>query len=71
MGTFKPVNVKDLTIKDKERALESLMFLEEKRSGKIKGRICADGRKQRLEVKKGAATSPTVSLEALFITSVI
>ena len=38
----------DLTRKQKENALKYLMFLKEKRCGKIKGRGCADGCKQRL-----------------------
>jgi hypothetical protein len=45
------------------------MFLKEKRDGTIKGRTCADGRKQRETAKPGAATSPTVSLESVLITS--
>jgi hypothetical protein len=47
------------------------MFLKEKRDGTIKGRACADGRKQRETAVPGAATSPTVSLEAVLITATI
>jgi hypothetical protein len=47
------------------------MFLEEKHDGTIKGRTCADGRKQRETAEPGAATSPTVSLESVLITSTI
>jgi hypothetical protein len=45
------------------------MFLKEKRDGTIKGRTCADGHKQREKAKPGAATSPTVKLESVLITS--
>ena len=37
----------DLTRDQKREALEYLMFLKRKRSGKGKGRGCVDGRKQR------------------------
>jgi hypothetical protein len=47
------------------------MFLKEKRCGKIKARGCADGRKQQLYKSKEETSSPTVSSEALFLTSAI
>ena len=48
------------------------MFLKQKRCGKIiKGRGCADGRKQRLYKIKEESSSPTVSIEALFLTCMI
>jgi hypothetical protein len=47
------------------------MFLKEKRDGSIKGRVCADGRKQREGATKDDAMSPTVSLEAVLITPTI
>ena len=48
-----------------------LMFMKEKRDGTIKGRGCADGRKQRDKYSNSDTTSPTVSTEAVLITSVI
>ena len=45
--------------------------MEEKLDGRIKGRGCADGRNQRRYITKSEAASPTVSVEAVFITSVI
>ena len=47
------------------------MFLKEKRDGTIKGRGCADGRKQREYTNKEDASSPTVAIESVFLTSVI
>jgi hypothetical protein len=47
------------------------MSLQEKRCGKIKARGCADGRKQQLYMNKEETSSPTVSSEALFLTSAI
>jgi hypothetical protein len=69
--TFAPVNEGDLTAKQKKSALESLMFLNEKRDGSIKGRSCADGRKQREGSTKSYATSPTVVLKSVLITATI
>jgi hypothetical protein len=47
------------------------MYLKQKRCGKIKARGCADCRKQRLYKSKEKTSSPTVSTEAVFLTSVI
>ena len=58
----------ELTTAQKKAALKYLMFLKQKRCGKIKGRGCADGRKQRLYKSKEETTSPTITTEALFIT---
>jgi hypothetical protein len=69
--TFTPQHSDDLSNSQKHKALESLMFLKEKRDGTIKGRACADGRKQRETAVPGAATSPTVALESVLITATI
>jgi len=47
------------------------MFLKQKRCGKIKGRGCADGRKQRVYKTKEETSSPTIHVESLFLTSII
>ena len=60
-----------LTTAQKKAALRYLMFLKQKRCGRIKGRGCADGRKQRLWKSKDETSSPTISVEALFITCLI
>ena len=60
-----------LTRAEKKAALEYLMFLKKKRCGRIKGRGCADGRKQRLYKSKEETSSPTVSTEALMLSCVI
>jgi hypothetical protein len=51
--------------------LEYLMFLTEKRCGRIKAQGCADGRKQRQYIDKADASMPTVALEALILTCII
>lgn len=47
------------------------MFLKEKRTGKIKGRGCADGRKQRKIYSKEESNSPTAHPESIYITVII
>jgi hypothetical protein len=66
-----PKHVTDLTPEQKREALAYLMFLKRKRCGKIKGRGCADGRKQRAYTAREDAASPTVATESVFLTAVI
>ena len=65
------VYASSLTRHQRGAALRYLMFLKEKRSGDVKGRGCADGRKQRLYKTKEETSSPTVSTEALFLTCAV
>jgi hypothetical protein len=60
-----------LTPEEKKNALEYLMFLKKKRCGRIKGRGCADGRKQRICKSKEETSSPTVAVESLFLSCII
>jgi hypothetical protein len=71
MCVFRPVLKADLTLEEKRKAISSLMFLKEKRDKTVKGRFCADGRKQRGDWTKQESTSPTVSTESVFLTAVI
>ena len=68
---LKPVHRKNLSREQIGMALSYLMFLKEKRDGTVKGRGCADGRKQRKYTTKSDSTSPTVTTEAVLMTSVI
>ena len=68
---MKPVYKKSLTQEQRKQALAYLMSLKRKRCGKIKGRGCADGRKQRAYITKEDSTAPMVSTEAVFLTAVI
>ena len=47
------------------------MFLKKKRCGRIKGRGCADGRKQRLTTNKDNISAIIVSTEAVMLTCAI
>ena len=71
MIAFYPMDASKLTREQKIKTIASLMFLKEKRDGEIKARQCADGRKQRDEIDKEDATSPTASNEALFLTALV
>ena len=69
MRTLKPMG--EPTREEKRQALRYLMYLKKKNCGRIKGRGCADGRRQRETTPKSSATSPTVSIEAVFMTAMI
>ena len=66
-----PRNATALSQSEKYSALKDLMFLKEKRCGKVKGRGYANGRKQRLYKSKEETSSPTVRVESLFLSSMI
>jgi hypothetical protein len=69
--TLSPQNSEEMSDEQKRGALESLMFLKEKRDVSVKGRACADGMKQRDTDVPGDSTSPTVALESVLITATI
>ena len=71
MDTWVPGDPSRLSRSEKVRALSSLMFLKENRSGKVKGRAYVNGAPQRAYIRKEDASSPTVANEYVFITSVI
>jgi hypothetical protein len=62
---------KELNDGKRKAALQYLMFLKQKRDGVIKGRGCADGRKQRAHTTKEEASSPTVANESVMLSCVI
>jgi hypothetical protein len=68
---LEPQTANEMTREEKHAALNYLMFLKKKRCGRIKGRGCADGRKQRVHIKKEDASSPTVAIEAVMLSCVI
>merc|ERR1712086_675338 len=71
MDGFTPRHWHQLTKEKRVRALKYLMYLKEKRDGKVKGRGCADGRSQRLYTNKIDTSSPTASLTAIMLTCII
>ena len=71
MKVVRPVKRGDLTAKQRREALGYLMFLKRKHNGDVKGRGCADGRKQRDYIPHEEATSPTAALESVIFTCII
>ena len=71
MVTFIPVHAHELTREQRKQALASLMFMTEKRCGRVKSRACANGSKQRQWIRKEDAASPTVMGDSVMITSAI
>ena len=71
MDTWTPMYADRLSREQKMRALSSLLFLKEKRTGDVKGRACVNGAPQRAYIPKEEAASPTVSTESTFITASI
>ena len=51
--------------------LELLTLIKKKRCGKVKGRVCANGRRQRLYIRREDVSSPTVQLESLMATLLV
>ena len=70
-NVFIPRMFHDLTGEQRNRALRAITLVEQKRNGKLKGRTIADERGQRDYLTKEEAASPTVSLEALFLSCAI
>ena len=68
---FAPINVANITPKERSRAMESFIFLVEKRDGRIKGRTVANGNSQRPYTAKVDTASPTVLTESIMLTAVI
>jgi hypothetical protein len=71
LNVYSGVHWNDLTPEERSRALRLVQLLKLKRCGRLKGRTCADGRKQRRYILPEDASSPTVSTEALLMTCVI
>ena len=62
---FEPIDPKNLSPSERKRAMESLIFLTQKRDGQIKARTCANGSIQRDYMTKEDSASPTTALESV------
>ena len=66
------INPDSITEEEKKKALDAVNLIELKRDGRVKGRSCANGSKQRRYLKEyDSVASPTVSLEGIFATLLI
>jgi hypothetical protein len=70
-GVFVPKHARDLLEEDKKKALSSIIFPKEKKSGVIKARSCTNRNPQREHITKEEAAAPIVALKSVFITSTI
>ena len=71
-SVFGSISYDSLSKQESNGALEAVNLIKEKRDGKIKGRTCADGSKQRQYIKEGENMySPTCSTESLMATLVV
>ncbi len=68
---YQPKHWHSLSKKQKDQILESHIFVEQKRNGKIKAQKVIGGDKQRDYITKEDVSSPTVSAEAVMLTCVI
>jgi hypothetical protein len=68
---FVPRRYSDLTDGQEKKVLKSHMFLVKKRDDKTKARMVADGNNQRDYMMKEDLSSPTVSTEAVLLTSIV
>ncbi len=71
MDVFIPVPESTLTVDQKSKALSTVTFIKQKWDNWVKGRVCADGRKQCKEFSREEAASLTVTNKSVFITGVI
>ena len=69
--TYIPVRPEDLTPEQRKQALASLIFITEKRCGRVKTRACVNGSTQRDYIPKESTASPTVMNDSVQITSAI
>ena len=70
-NTFTPLFKSEMTSDQRKKSLDSHLFIEEKRDGKIKSRMVSGGDKQRIYTDKNQVGSPTCKTESILITSVI
>jgi len=71
MDIFNPKDPCKMTCEEKKQALEYLIFLKQKKSGRVKADRCADGRKQRKYMNKEETSSLMVATESLLLTCII
>ncbi len=66
-NVFHPEDAGKLTREQKWEALCMITLIKRKWSGRIKGRTCTDGRKQRQYIPKEETSSPTVTIKVLIL----
>jgi len=70
-NSFMPKLYNNLSPEQREKILESHIFIKQKKSGEIKGRTAAGGNKQQGYINQEDASSPTVLTKSMILTSMI
>ena len=70
-NSFRPVHWKDVNKERRKQILELHVFVKKKRTGQIKAHKVAGGNKQRDFISKENASSPTVAMESVLLTSLV
>ena len=68
---FTPISISDMTVEERRRAQVALMFLTEKRSKEVKGRMVFNGKPTREWLSREESASPTAATESVMLTSFI
>jgi hypothetical protein len=68
---FRPIGIIAMTHQEKRRAIDSLIFLAEKRDGRIKVRTCANERHREVTLLKEDPTNCTMLTEEMLTTRAI
>ena len=68
---FTPIDVADLTIDERRKTVDALMFLGEKRDKTVKGRMVYNGKPTREWLSREESTSPTAALESILLTAIV
>ncbi|EJK60825.1 hypothetical protein THAOC_18763, partial [Thalassiosira oceanica] len=71
LEAMSPVDGNQLSYNERRRALGALLFLTEKRDGRIKARCPVNGAPQREYIKRQDAASPTIANESVKLTCAI
>ena len=68
LNVLEPHHPEDIPLEQKQKALWYLMFLQQKKCGRIKAQGCVDGQPQRAYMSKEETSSPNVAIKSLMIT---
>jgi hypothetical protein len=68
---FTPIDVAKMTPLERQKSVDALMFLAEKRNKTIKGRMVYNGKPTREWLTREESTSPTASLESIMLTAIV
>ena len=70
-NAFEPEDISNLTAEEKKKALDTLIFVTEKRTGEIKSRACINGKPSRQYINREDTASPTAAQESIFLLATV